>query len=274
MASARPGPLDRIPGAAGKAGFAKRVRGFAKRVAALPGFPTLWIISLTVALVMAVTGAFNTSALPVAQRLGFWLLLFAWNSLKWQTWFAFTVRRPEDWGRAAIVGGVVLNVPLPFEIGIVLAIVGIDAALSAPDIWLRAALISAAVFPAMWLISHFVTHRVAVRPAAPPAPGGLLDRARVVSEALTAIEAEDQYCRVRRSDGSAALIHYRFGDALGEVAGLDGAQVHRGAWVAASAVTGAAREGRRWHLRLADGSKIAVSAPYLAEVRARGWLAR
>ena len=274
MASARPGPLDRIAAAAGKRGFAKRASRFAKRVAALPGFPTLWIVSVTGALVLAVTGAFNTGTLPAGPRLGFWLLLFAWNSLKWQLWFAFTIRRPQDWSRAALIGGVLLNLPLPFEIGVALGLMGVDAALSAAAIWLRAALICAAVFPAIWLISHYATNRPAARPATPLPPDGLLARARIAPEALAAIEAEDHYCRVRRHDGSAALIHYRFGDALGEVAGLDGAQVHRGAWVAASAVTGAAREGRRWHLFLADGSKVAVSATYVAEARARGWLTR
>nr|WP_240953850.1 LytTR family DNA-binding domain-containing protein [Sphingomonas sp. G-3-2-10] len=101
---------------------------------------------------------------------------------------------------------------------------------------------------------------------------GLLARARVTAETLASIEAEDHYCRVRRTDGSNALIHYRFGDALAEVGELDGAQVHRGAWVAASAVTGAERDGRRWLLVLSDGTKVAVSATYLGDARARGWL--
>jgi len=106
-------------------------------------------------------------------------------------------------------------------------------------------------------------------------PGGLLARAGLPSPAaLLAIVAEDHYCRVHISDGSSALVHHRFGDALDEVAGLDGLRVHRGAWVADAGVTGAAREGRRWLLALADGSRIRVSARYVAALRARGWLSR
>ena len=101
---------------------------------------------------------------------------------------------------------------------------------------------------------------------------GLLGRARVNAETLAAIEAEDHYCRVRRTDGSDALIHYRFGDALAEVAEIEGQQVHRGAWIAQGAVTGALRDGRRWHLLLGDGTRVAVSATHLPQVRARGWL--
>ena len=108
-------------------------------------------------------------------------------------------------------------------------------------------------------------------PVAAPADG-LLARARVNAETLAAIEAEDHYCRVRRTDGSDALIHYRFGDALAEVAQIDGQQVHRGAWIAQDAVIGAIRDGRRWRLLLSDGTKVAVSATYLPRVRARGWL--
>ena len=110
------------------------------------------------------------------------------------------------------------------------------------------------------------------RRKAAPASKGLLARARVSAETLAAIEAEDHYCRVRRTDGSDALIHYRFCDALAEVAGIEGAQVHRGSWVAAGAVAGAEREGRRWVLLLKQGSRVAVSATHVAETRRRGWL--
>ena len=101
---------------------------------------------------------------------------------------------------------------------------------------------------------------------------GLLGRARVSPEALAGVEAEDHYCRVRQRDGRSALIHYRFGDALAELQALDGAQVHRGAWVAADAVEGAERAERRWRLRLAGGTTVPVSATYAAEARRRRWL--
>lgn len=136
-----------------------------------------------------------------------------------------------------------------------------------PMLWIGG--ISAAIAMILRGTGHLPTGK---RKAA-AAPGqGLLARARVAPEALAAIEAEDHYCRVHRKDGGDALIHYRFGDALAEVAEIEGAQVHRGSWVAADAVTGAEREGRRWLLVLSDGTKVAVSPPHLAEARRRGWL--
>ncbi|MEI9926543.1 MAG: LytTR family DNA-binding domain-containing protein [Sphingomonas sp.] len=241
-----------------------------KRVDMLPGFPVLWVVTFAAGVLMIVTGGFNTGTLPLGQRIGFWALLLGWKSLLWQAWFALMVRRHRDWTRAVLIGVVVLNLPLPLEIAGVLTILGIAPALDPVQVWRAALLISLAIFPAMWLIVRRVRGKDAAPPVVPD--DGLLHRARTAPEALCAIEAEDHYCRVRRRDGGDALIHYRFGDALGEVAGIQGIQVHRGAWVAADAVLGAVREGRRWMLLLADGSKVPVSATHLPQVRARGWL--
>lgn len=273
MASARSASPDRASAAGGKRGFAKRARSFAKRAAGLPGFPYLWIGCAAAAGIMTVTGGFGTIGIPLGQRALFWLLLMAWALLKWQLWFVATVRKPRDWMRAAILGGVLLNVPLPLETTIAAAAVGIPSNLDLLGTWGHALAISAVVLATILLLIWVARRRgiIGRRVLAPP-PDGLLHRARVTPESVAAIEAEDHYCRVRRSDGSDALIHYRFGDALGEVGGIDGQQVHRGAWVASRAVSGAIREGRRWLLVLVDGSKVPVSATHLADVRARGWL--
>ena len=66
---------------------------------------------------------------------------------------------------------------------------------------------------------------------------------------------------------------YRFGDAVRELVGIDGLQVHRGAWVAAAGITGAARDGRKYRLRVGD-VEVPVSTTSLPAVRARGWLDR
>ncbi len=257
-----------------KRGFVKRVRAFANRAAALPGFPMLWIAGAVAALLMIVTGGFRTGAFPLGSRIALWAMLLGWNTLKWQLWLAFTVRGRRDWWRASVVGGVLLNLPLPFEIGFALAAVGVSRAPLATVVWGQAAAIAATAFAAMALIGWWLaTRRPAPQPvAALIAPGGLLDRARVRPIDLLAVEAEDHYCRVHRRDGGSALVHYRFGDAMVELAGLDGAQVHRGAWVAAAAVLGGVRAGRRWRLLLSDGSTLPVSASHVAGARARGWL--
>lgn len=269
MSFARPASLRRNGAAAGKPRFVKRAIGFAKRA---PGFPMLWIGSAAAAGLMIVTGGFGTVLLPLGTRSLFWLVLMGWTALKWQLWFAATIRKPADWTRASLIGAVLLSLSLPVEIMLAARISGIGVV--TPDwlgIWARALAIGAVVFVTGLLAARALGYRARPRPAARPADT-LLTRAGVTPATLAAIEAEDHYCRVRRAGGGDALIHYRFGDALAEVGEVDGAQVHRGAWVAAGAVAGAVREGRRWRLILTDGTQISVSATYLPKIRALGWL--
>ena len=260
--------LSRTPSAPrGNIGFAKRAAGFVNRA---PGFPLLWIACAAAAGLMIVTGGFHTGELPLGRRSLFWLLLMVWNALKWQLLFALFVRKPSDWLRVSLLGAVPLNLPLPLEIAIAGRAIGIHALAPAADTWGRALTISVGILLVGGAVAWVLT-RGRPKPAT-LAEDGLLARVRTAPEALIAIQAEDHYCRVHRHGAASALLHYRFGDALGEVAALDGAQVHRGAWVAASAVRGARREGRRWMLELADGTRVPVSASHAAEARRRGWL--
>nr|WP_246438598.1 LytTR family DNA-binding domain-containing protein [Novosphingobium piscinae] len=108
---------------------------------------------------------------------------------------------------------------------------------------------------------------------APSGPGLLAAKAGLPDlRGLLAVTAEDHYLRLHLADGSRPLVLFRFGDALAELAALDGCQVHRGAWIADGAVAEARRQGRRWMLCLADGTTLPVSESHLAAVRVRGWL--
>ncbi|AQR74759.1 LytTR family DNA-binding domain-containing protein [Sphingomonas sp. LM7] len=266
---------NRRDAASDKLRFANRVPGFAKRVwrDPPPGFPLLWIACLGAAGLMVVTGGFGTGRFAIGPRIAFWLLLMGWNALKWQLWFAWRVRKPGDWPRASLIGTLLLNLSLPVEIALCGVAVGAPFMLDPFETWGNALAISGVIIAVASMVAWVVLNRS--KPEVPPIPdSGLLGRARVTPEALAAVEAEDHYCRVRSRDGQSALIHYRFGDALIELAGLDGAQVHRGAWVAGDAVEGAERDGRRWLLRLVDGAAVPVSATYAPEARRRGWLRR
>ncbi len=70
------------------------------------------------------------------------------------------------------------------------------------------------------------------------------------------------------------MILMRMRDAVGELEGLPGLQVHRSWWVARAAVTGHAVEGRRLSLRLSNGMVVPVARDVAPRVRAAGWLDR
>jgi hypothetical protein len=86
-----------------------------------------------------------------------------------------------------------------------------------------------------------------------------------------AVEAEDHYLRLHTSKGQ-DLILLRLADAVAELEGIEGAQVHRSWWVARDAVAEARRGDGRATLTLKDGSEVPVSRTYAKLIRERGWM--
>jgi DNA-binding LytR/AlgR family response regulator len=86
-----------------------------------------------------------------------------------------------------------------------------------------------------------------------------------------AIEAEDHYLRLHTSKGQ-DLILLRLADAVAELQGIEGLQVHRSWWVARDAITDAKRGDGRATLTLKDGAEVPVSRTYAGLLRERGWI--
>ncbi|HYF87163.1 LytTR family DNA-binding domain-containing protein [Azospirillum sp.] len=107
----------------------------------------------------------------------------------------------------------------------------------------------------------------------PPRPASFLDRIPgKLGRDLLALEMEDHYVRVHTALGS-DLILMRMRDAVAELAGIDGRQVHRSYWVAASAVTAVERKpDGKLSLRLTNGLLVPVSRTHAPSVRAAGWV--
>lgn len=91
------------------------------------------------------------------------------------------------------------------------------------------------------------------------------------SGTIHAVAAEDHYLRVHASTGS-ALILMRISDAITELEGIEGAQIHRSWWVARAAIEGVRRDGRRTLLVLKDGVTAPVSRPNVNALRTAGWI--
>lgn len=82
---------------------------------------------------------------------------------------------------------------------------------------------------------------------------------------------EDHYVRAHGPDGQSVLILMRMADAERELAGTDGARVHRSWWVMRGAVAGQRRVGRNLVLQLPDKLEAPVARDRVADLRARGW---
>ena len=88
---------------------------------------------------------------------------------------------------------------------------------------------------------------------------------------LLCLRIEDHYLRIHTTAGN-ALILFRMKDAVAELAGARGMQVHCSYWVARDAVERAERMGRQTTLTLGNGLRVPVSESFLPAVRAAGWL--
>jgi DNA-binding LytR/AlgR family response regulator len=69
------------------------------------------------------------------------------------------------------------------------------------------------------------------------------------------------------------LILLRLSDAIAELEGIEGAQIHRSGWVARHAVLGQKKGGAGMTLVLRGGVEAPVSRPNRKAVRDSGWLA-
>jgi DNA-binding LytR/AlgR family response regulator len=85
--------------------------------------------------------------------------------------------------------------------------------------------------------------------------------------ALLALRADGHYLHVY-TDAGCDMIHHRLGDALNELSGGEGMQVHRSWWVAERAVQGVVDD----KLSLCNGLEVPVSRSYRVSARERGWL--
>lgn len=88
---------------------------------------------------------------------------------------------------------------------------------------------------------------------------------------LIALEMEDHYVRAHTALGN-ELVLLRMRDAVAELDGIDGEQVHRSWWVARGAVADVKREGRNVRLVLDNGLEAPVSRANVTPLKEAGWL--
>ena len=87
---------------------------------------------------------------------------------------------------------------------------------------------------------------------------------------LLALEMEDHYVRAHTAKGS-TLVLLRMRDAVAELDGIEGEQVHRSWWVARGAVADVERDGRNLRLVLDNGIAAPVSRANVSLLKERGW---
>jgi hypothetical protein len=238
-----------------------------------------WLRAIAVALVAAafltLAGAFGTYEVPLGPRAVYWFTLMiagtVVGSLVARAFFSEQRRRRWPAWLRVIAASLAMSVPFSFMVWAGgRYILGSEMPLVAAPLLFFSVLAVSLVLTAINTLIE--TRRVVVTHATPAAPK-FLERLplKLRGAEVWAVEAEDHYLRLHTSKGQ-DLILLRLADAVAELEGIEGAQVHRSWWVARDAITDARRGDGRATLTLKDGAEVPVSRTYARELREKGWI--
>lgn len=251
-------------------------------------------VLLAAALVLTLLGPFGTFAdLTLAQRLAYWCGLIGLGGLAFELLTLAAGHRLRERAGAwrVMLAGVVLAVAALMTLTVALlerTLRGMDflRPLGLAELFVYVVLVTLLVSAIpVWL--ELRDRGLLAGPTSPPSPPAPDDAPAPPAERpepaflarlparlgrdLLALEMEDHYVRAHTAEGS-DLILMRLRDAIAELAGLQGMQVHRSHWVAAAAVAGVERKpDGKLVLVLRNGRRVPVSRSYAAAVREAGW---
>ncbi len=248
-------------------------------------------VMVAIGVVLALIGPFGSFAASFGWRLMYWVPLIVAGYLIYRpigaaaSWLGHRLQLPI--GPMWVVATLVATVPMTVLVwaascsGTCKAPESIDRAL----MWYGQVLVIGAVVTLLLYLrsprravlpspveerSPESPHEPAPAPVVPPSP--FIDRLPAhLGTTLIALEMEDHYVRAHTMLGS-DLILMRMRDAIAELAGVPGMQVHRSWWVAQAAVAAVERDGRNVRLELPNGLRAPVSRERVAALREAGWI--
>ncbi len=242
-----------------------------------------WMTFGTIVCLFTITGPFGTlERMAIVPRFGFWLLT---HGVTWTIAILCIVlsdillsRRVDSLFVRIILGGLAACAPIGCAVSLIRVSV-FGGSLSVANVAgnIADALPLTLVFCVLtWMTMGREMTAATVQADQPgdgpgepgqPTQPALLDRLKPETRGtILRLSAEDHYTLVETSRGR-ALVLVRFADALRELAGADGLQVHRSHWVARTHVAGLKRENGKMLVVLNDGSLLPVSRTHAGPVR-------
>jgi DNA-binding LytR/AlgR family response regulator len=252
----------------------------ASRNARLPKHAIEFAVPIVVAAFLSLIDAFGLDVLPLGTRFLYWLILLAAGQAA-SLLIRYLLDRLQLSGSklavAATLAAMLGALPMAVLVWSVTAFAlskPLDPA-QLPFFYLAVMVIAAAMICINVLAQRrpVMTHADQPSTSSVHRPAPILARLppRLKMAKLYAVEAEDHYIRVHTSAGS-DLVLMRFSDALSELTGIEGAQVHRSWWVARDAVKSSSREDGKLVLLLLGGAKAPVSRSFTRALRSDGWI--
>lgn len=252
----------------------------------------------SVGLILAFIAPYDTSNMPSGiWRLVYWVSLLLFGSIltgpvaRWS--FPFLTPRISSTGLLLVAYCLLLSVP------IFIVVVGLDIYFHAirfsnaepsfdyavkfltsseltvldPVIWyFRVAIITCMATGATTAFEYLTRPKQEAQKNG-PLPGYLFLKRLPpkLGQDLLCLQMEDHYIRAYTEKGD-TLVRMRLKDAVAELEGFGGLQVHRSWWVALSAIESVRRDGRRHMIYLKNGMQLPVSKTYTDALREAGYL--
>lgn len=248
-----------------------------------------WVrdISLIAALSLfyALLAPFGANVMPLQERvmvflaLGFANMVLLWPPMRLGLWFGDRARLPELF---VLVAGLTL-LTLPVTLVSIPVVRLLQPAAPKANPVAVYFLILTMVLPGG--VAYMMIERRLLRPPNAPDPRAPADDAAPVTAKLLAalsprlgrrilaLQGEDHYVRVHTPLGSELML-MRLRDAVTDLEGVEGEQVHRSWWVARDAVASCRANGRRLQLTLTNGLEVPVSREAAPRLRRAGWVSR
>lgn len=231
----------------------------------------------TVGVFLALAGAFDTQSATLPRRLVFWVLLLVAGSFCAGVIKITTSQRPRV-GQNRFFRWLLITLMIAVPISLLAWVLGraLFGAQTPSDfvafVWVSV-IISGATTALMMLVN---TPGVATTgPQESHGTTTIRFLARLPDKldgaVIYSVKAEDHYLSVHTSKGS-ALILSRLSDAIAELDGIEGAQVHRSWWVARDAIASVRRTRNAVSLELRGGVVAPVSRSNVKALRASGWI--
>ena len=255
---------------------------------------------LGVATALVLTAPFGTVGEPWLWRLAYWLLLIAFLDLVLVP-VSLAIAHRVDWVRSLPYAVGLVMLPLVLAVPMTVTVIALDHGFASllcslsPD---YAAIFGATLgtacetIPDVGMLEMYgnvlaisvlaggllflVTGGFAAlnRPPAPTVQPGLRFLSRLpphIGHDILYLQMQDHYLRVVTKGGE-ALILMPLRDAIMELDGLEGLQVHRSWWISLDAVMQIVRDGRRTLAVMTDGTRVPVSDTYRAALREQAGL--
>ena len=237
-------------------------------------------ISLALGSLLAISGAFETQNLPLWVRFAYWLPImlagaFIGGLISWK------LVAIERWARSPFLSWAVVTllVSIPMTV-IVWAVTGLAfqdrlQPHALPYFFAPVAIISAFMAGLLTLTNQAPRETYGAPPSSAddkPTTIRFLERLPISLRGaeIYAVSSEDHYLRIHSSRGT-DLILMRLSDAINELNGIEGAQVHRSWWVARGAVKDVERGDGKAVFTLTNDTQVPVSRTYAKALREIGW---